>query len=66
MILQTWEFLILVYLCPLVYNFVEKLAFIASVFILSDCFHDKSMVSISFTFILSVLQMKLNHIYQGT
>ena len=66
MILQTWEFLFLVYLCPLVRNFVEKLAFIASVFILSDCLHDESMVSISFTFILSVLQMKLNHIYQGT
>ena len=28
---QTWEFLILVYLCPFVCNFAVKLTFVASV-----------------------------------
>ena len=32
---------------------------------ISDSFHDKSMVSISSSLILSVLQQKLYHIYKG-
>ena len=60
---QTWEFLILVYLCPFVCNFAVKFTFVVSV--LAIMFSIKSMVSVSSALILSVCQRKLYHICKG-
>ena len=57
------ENFLFLFICPFLCNFAVKLPFVASVSAI--VFSIKSMVSISSTFILSVLQRKLYHIYKG-